>query len=278
MASKPQLIRLEPEEISFNMMEKEPTVLLNVYNTSEKMIAFKVKTTHPKRYLVRPNQAVVRLGEHATVKICLQIKDAKPLRQEMIMGVSNLSEDCKDNKFLVQCAPVKDAYLDSIEPLHENNNAKEVGNVLKTMWQEMTRDEFVNKKLMCVFQYPKDVEELREVDSLGDATLPSLSDDNFEPEINADTSDIADLRKKYNELINFTVQLTAERDRFKASYKTATKELQLAKKGQSLPSERMSGVRKDSTETDLASGWAMWQIMLVTMIAFFMGRIFTQFQ
>mmetsp|Transcript_21758 Transcript_21758/g.38449 ORF Transcript_21758/g.38449 Transcript_21758/m.38449 type:complete len:287 (-) Transcript_21758:81-941(-) len=281
MASKVQLIKLLPEEISFDMTEKEPTVQLKVQNTSEKMVAFKVKTTHPKRYLVRPNQDVIPVGGTSTVKISLQVKDAKQLRFERISGSQVLDDDCKDNKFLVQCAVVKAPLLDQIDKLYNAGNSKDLSQTLKTMWSQTTREGFVNKKLQCLFDYPQDVGKLMAVNNEENATVP------FALEVNNDSQtaprsenagrDLVELRTKYNELINFTVQLTAERDRYKASLKESAKELQLYKKDQQrregavAPSDEP--VKADDAVDSVAVGFSLWQIMLVAILAFLLGRL-----
>jgi len=45
-------------------------------NTSEKAVAFKVKTTAPKRYCVRPNSSVIKAHESIEVRIVMQVRKA----------------------------------------------------------------------------------------------------------------------------------------------------------------------------------------------------------
>ncbi|GBG27266.1 Vesicle-associated membrane protein-associated protein A [Hondaea fermentalgiana] len=290
MSMKMQLVKLDPSSVDFPMGEKEPSVTLKVENTSDKMVAFKIKTTHPKRYLVRPNQGVIPVKSASSVLISLQIKDAKQLRQERLTGYETLDKDCKDNKFLVQCAVVKDNYLSKLESHHEEHDSKNLGNLLKQMWAEMTRDELVHKKLTCTFKYPENNEELMEVNNLHSVDVPAGVDMNAGKPRAADDGQLEslpELRKKYQELINFTVQLTAERDRFKASLKDATKEIALLKKGESHRNIKsssdvsgaggVSSTMSDSLPGGLASqtGFALWQLMFVAVLAFLLGRLFT---
>lgn len=43
-------------------------------NTSEYAVAFKVKTTAPKRYCVRPNSSVIKAHESLEVRIVMQAR------------------------------------------------------------------------------------------------------------------------------------------------------------------------------------------------------------
>lgn len=327
MSTKVQLIGLTPpESIVFSMLEKEPSVTLMVQNTSDKVVAFKVKTTHPKRYLVRPNQDVIPVGGISSVKISLQIKDAKQLRQERITGLHTLEEDCTDNKFLVQSTVVKEHATEEFLGLHESASAKELGAKLKDMWADTTKDEFVNKKLTCAFDYPNDAKELMEVNNLhklssipyafeisgsSDAAAkaggsPPLGASVLEGSAAAsaaataaaggaspssagatrtvDIQELVELRNKYNELVNFTVQLTSQRDQYKASCKEATKEVAMLKKGAAGASSAASAAHAASAASAASGGaatapstlttpFSLWQIMLVAVIAFLMGRL-----
>ncbi|KAJ3017829.1 phosphatidylinositol-binding protein scs2 [Thoreauomyces humboldtii] len=70
---------------------------LTVTNTHSSAIAFKVKTTAPKQYCVRPNSAVVPRGQSLDVQVLLQaMKDDPP--------AGHISKD----KFLVQCIAIPD--------------------------------------------------------------------------------------------------------------------------------------------------------------------------
>jgi len=278
-----KLIEMEPEEVVFEMGEKEPAVTLKIENTSEKMVAFKVKTTHPKRYLVRPNQDVIPVGAAASIRISLQVKDAKQLRSERISGQEAMDRDCKDNKFLIKACVVKEPYLNSIQSLHDTGQSKELGMKLKDMFLETSKEEFVNRKLTCQFHYPS-IDILKEVNSVDAAEVPLALAVNENSGAFSDESveNVAELRKKYQELINFTVQLTAERDRFKASLKEATKEVALLKKGQagnisniksSFKGENASGGSEAFPEVVQSMGFSLWQMMLIAVVAFLMGRL-----
>ncbi|CAM9678494.1 unnamed protein product, partial [Choristocarpus tenellus] len=51
--------------------------LLTLTNDSFTEIAFKVKTTEPKRYLVRPNQGLIDVGTSEKVNVYLVERECK---------------------------------------------------------------------------------------------------------------------------------------------------------------------------------------------------------
>lgn len=68
---------------------------LYVTNSNSQPVAFKVKTTAPKQYCVRPNSGRIEPGERVEVQIVLQ-----PLKEEPPMNAK-----CRD-KFLIQSARI----------------------------------------------------------------------------------------------------------------------------------------------------------------------------
>ena len=70
------------------------TAALTLRNPSpDTVVAFKVKTTAPRQYCVRPNSGNVRAGDQVTVQVQLQ-----PLKEEPPVGFK-----CKD-----KCARARD--------------------------------------------------------------------------------------------------------------------------------------------------------------------------
>jgi len=70
-----------PEMLAFNLVDPSvaPKSILTVVNKGNQKIAFKVKTTKPRRYLVRPNQGLVDVGQSTEVTVILQQKDCEEL-------------------------------------------------------------------------------------------------------------------------------------------------------------------------------------------------------
>lgn len=75
MAGVPMLLKISPQkELVFRGREftSIQTELLRLANVSDVNVAFKVKTTALKAYLVRPSSAVLRPGESTDIQIMLQ--------------------------------------------------------------------------------------------------------------------------------------------------------------------------------------------------------------
>ena len=196
---------------------------------SNNHIAFKVKTTQPRRYLVRPNQGIVAPGSTESVTILLVEKDKQMLLQSFDrLGQSALYHS-KD-KFLVQSCTVDEAFaisysqkkreLDSISDTDKNGQVaskvgKELAESLTGMWNEasnLANDgegvPIYNKKL-----------QVRHTVATSKATSATRSGGvrQDQPKLENMTSDqmlaeITSLRRKYDELVTFSVNLTAERD------------------------------------------------------------------
>ncbi|XWS32369.1 hypothetical protein CRYUN_Cryun23aG0153700 [Craigia yunnanensis] len=86
-----ELLSIEPQELQFPFeLRKQISCSLNLSNKTNIYVAFKVKTTNPKKYCVRPNTGVVLPRSTCNVIVTMQAqKEAPPDMQ------------CKD-KFLLQ--------------------------------------------------------------------------------------------------------------------------------------------------------------------------------
>ncbi|CAL5398025.1 unnamed protein product [Camellia sinensis] len=87
------LISIEPQELQFPFeLRKQISCSLQLTNKTDNYVAFKVKTTNPKKYCVRPNTGIVLPHSACDVIVTMQAqKEAPPDMQ------------CKD-KFLLQSA------------------------------------------------------------------------------------------------------------------------------------------------------------------------------
>lgn len=91
MAKREQVLILDPEEeMTFkgDFTTKVCKATLNMTNPTDTPLAFKVKTTAPKRYCVRPNSGKIAASESTSISIVLQ--------------PSATNDDLKKHKFMVQ--------------------------------------------------------------------------------------------------------------------------------------------------------------------------------
>ncbi|XP_042389165.1 vesicle-associated protein 2-1-like [Zingiber officinale] len=115
-----QMISIYPEELSFEVeLEKPSSCNIKVVNNTEHHVAFKVKTTSPKKYFVRPNASVVQPWDSCTVTVTLQAQ--KELPPDM---------QCKD-KFLIQSAKVPPT--SHIDEIPKDTFNKEVERVIEDL-------------------------------------------------------------------------------------------------------------------------------------------------
>lgn len=85
------LITISPDELRFHFeLEKQTFCDLKVLNNTENYVAFKVKTTSPKKYFVRPNTGVIHPWDSCIIRVTLQAQREYPPDMQ-----------CKD-KFLLQ--------------------------------------------------------------------------------------------------------------------------------------------------------------------------------
>ncbi|XP_057873549.2 vesicle-associated protein 1-2 isoform X2 [Cryptomeria japonica] len=86
-----ELLSIQPSELKFPFeLKKQVSCSLRLVNLTEHYVAYKVKTTSPKKYCVRPNTGVVLPQSSVDITVTMQVqREAPPDLQ------------CKD-KFLIQ--------------------------------------------------------------------------------------------------------------------------------------------------------------------------------
>jgi len=84
-------LEIQPSELAFPFeIMRQSSCSMQLTNKTDHYVAFKVKTTNPKQYCVRPNIGVVLPGSTCDVTVTMQAQKASPSDMQ-----------CKD-KFLVQ--------------------------------------------------------------------------------------------------------------------------------------------------------------------------------
>lgn len=127
--SKPeQVLLIEPQnELRFRGPFTVPvTSYMRLTNPSDRKVMFKIKTTAPKKYCVRPNSGILDSCGCIEIAICLQPFIYDPTEKNK-------------HKFMVQTvfAPDGDVNLDA-------------------MWKEIGPEQLMDSKLKCVFEMPPD--------------------------------------------------------------------------------------------------------------------------
>ncbi|PQQ12352.1 vesicle-associated protein 1-3 [Prunus yedoensis var. nudiflora] len=112
------LLSIQPTELKFPFeVKKQSSCSLQLTNKTDKYVAFKVKTTNPKKYCVRPNAGIVLPGTTCDVTVTMQAQKDAP--QDM---------QCKD-KFLLQSVVAPDGVTpkDIMPEMFNKEDGKVVG-------------------------------------------------------------------------------------------------------------------------------------------------------
>jgi len=218
-----QNLLLDPEsELVFSLSPNEATprctMTLRHGGASNEYIAFKVKTTQPRRYLVRPNQGLIAPGTSETISILLVEKDKQVLLQNYDrLGQSGL--DHSKDKFLVQSSTVDNSFAEK-----KSGSQTELYDALTSMWNSVTSGgssaALQNKKLhvrhIVDTSPPATATSTSGTVSSSRGAAPKLEATPHSNlvDMSADqiSSELSHLRRKYDELVSFSVSLTAERD------------------------------------------------------------------
>ncbi|KAK2615291.1 hypothetical protein N8I77_002056 [Diaporthe amygdali] len=119
-------VEIDPQELGFRRpFTVEVSQLLKLKNPNKSPVAFKVKTTAPKQYCVRPNSGRIEPGHEVEVTVLLQAMKQDP----------PADTKCRD-KFLVQSVPI--------------SGDLEFSNV-QTIWESVEKSQVQEKKIRVVF-------------------------------------------------------------------------------------------------------------------------------
>ncbi|KAL5363641.1 PapD-like protein [Aspergillus floccosus] len=110
-------IVLDPPELSFKRpFNREVCQILHLNNENSEPVVFKVKTTAPKHYCVRPNSGRIEAGKTVDVQVLLQAMKEEPAPDAK----------CKD-KFLVQTVAVtRDMEFANVTSIFEKSSKSSI--------------------------------------------------------------------------------------------------------------------------------------------------------
>jgi len=122
-----QILRIEPEqELKFKGPFNVPTTsVLKLKNPSDRRVCFKIKTTAPKRYCVRPNAGILEPGDHLSIAVVFQPCELEPTANK--------------HKFMVQALYVPDGEVNMV-----------------ALWKDVDQTNLMDTKLRCTFEMPAD--------------------------------------------------------------------------------------------------------------------------
>jgi len=131
MSGAESILTIEPsQELTFKgpFKDEVSSSSLSLTNITERKVTFKVKTTAPKRYCVRPNQGIVEPGDQVNIAVMLQPFDYDPAEKNK-------------HKFMVQTM-----FLPEGEEVD-----------LETLWKNASPEQIMtSNKMRCVFEMPEE--------------------------------------------------------------------------------------------------------------------------
>ncbi|XP_054615633.1 vesicle-associated membrane protein-associated protein B/C-like isoform X2 [Dunckerocampus dactyliophorus] len=148
MARPEQVLVLEPQhELKFRgPFTDVVTATLKLTNPTDRNVCFKVKTTAPRRYCVRPNSGVIEATSSINVSVMLQPFDYDP------------NEKSK-HKFMV---------LSMLAPYDMTD--------MEGVWKDAKPEELMDSKLRCAFEMPLENDKAAEHAAPPKSASASLDD------------------------------------------------------------------------------------------------------
>jgi hypothetical protein len=126
MSKKEQVLVIEPPiELTFTgPFTQAVSSYMKLKNPSDRKVCFKIKTTAPKRYCVKPNSGVVDPNTEVQIAVSLQPFEYDPAEKNK-------------HKFMVQSMFAPDGEINQ-----------------DTLWKEIDQNDLMDSKLRCVFALP----------------------------------------------------------------------------------------------------------------------------
>jgi len=140
MSKRDQVLVIEPpNELTFTGPFTQAVYsYMKLKNPSDKKVCFKIKTTAPKRYCVKPNSGVVDPNTEVSIAVSLQPFEFDP-------------NEKNKHKFMVQ-----------------SMFAPEAGEINQdTLWKDADQNELMDSKLKCVFALPPGQDQNNEEEKVG---------------------------------------------------------------------------------------------------------------
>lgn len=268
------IVHVTPEAINLNVvLDKDIIVELKLKNLINEPVAFKVKTTAPDKYQVRPIQAIIPASGEETCIIVMRKMSAYP--------DPNQAKDVR-HKFLIQSAPY-------------NNEAD-----LSTMWKNLEtqqkmypdRPVYHDRRITCQLRIPDATTASRTPTNSAQPASSSSSDDASEKLQlkNKEYDGLMDFSIKQNNIIK-SLQATVDEKKTESSQLAltiATLEKKITELQGSLnehvEKEASAAAVKRSNERALQEGGFLAKlkapmeipifiILIIALVAFFLGAI-----
>lgn len=182
-------------------------------NGKLELLAFKVQTTNPRRYLVRPKQGLIAPYEFKTVTIFLTEKEQYKMIEENSTKNTNVFRS-KD-KFLIQSSFVSPRLFDKQQNYNDS---------LSILWSTIS-------KFKCTYSTLQVRHVIVDFASSNMSCITDFSHVGYQKSTSSLQEEISSLQKKCTDLASFTDHLMVERDLLNNAIQGAKLSIQQAKNG-----------------------------------------------
>ncbi|CAL9776170.1 vesicle-associated protein 1-2-like isoform X1 [Musa acuminata AAA Group] len=235
--SSGELLEIDPLELQFPFeLKKQISCSLQLANKSDDYVAFKVKTTSPKKYCVRPNAGVVLPRSTCVVIVTMQAQREAPPDMQ-----------CKD-KFLVQSVIVDQGA--TTKDITTEMFSKESGNVVDEV-----------KLRVAYVSPPQPPSPVPEGSEEGSSPRPSVSDNG-----NANASELLAATRAYAEDIQ--QEKTSEN---LALISRLTEEKNVALQQNSKLRQELELVRREVSKQQ--GGFSFMFVVIIALLGIFLGYL-----
>lgn len=295
MATFADLISISPDDrLVFHLKKDQENrvVRLFIRNISSEKVAFKVKTTMPDSYFVKPNQGI--LGNTPDDdRIGIDIALTKEEKNRLIeLSSSGIHEKTSKHRFMVQNKAITETEFEQLQNLPAGSTGQRA-EMYAQVWattdnEEKAKQDKMKKMLSVEFIYPAwsstgDSSNAEATNASGSAPETSVSENvdilrnRLAYETNAELlksstasgnvamvltkenilEDLEKLKERYDAMIQYTVSLTSERDSLVLSLENAQREK--AKEAARLKKEASGASSPRSAGGDVAGAGAAAQ-------------------
>jgi len=275
-----KLVEVTPEIIAFSLEDEIISkTKLKLKNLREHVCVFKVKTTKPKVYVVKPNQGVLLPGQETEVFIVLNNTEKIALLEKWReAGKPQMEAGLVHDKFLIQSSALSSEEADKLARLEEGT--QRIAELVK-MWPSFASEKIDSRRFVVQYHYPSKTEDtlLKKPSS---STLITAVDP---AERNKNQSEGAALQKKYEDLIKFTVQITEEKESLVSLLETTKanlkKEIEARKEAETVtgelkPAKPVPSIRRKN-QVQQQKGFSLFFLALVGASSFYLGQRYGPF-
>ena len=246
---------LTDEFIAFKVNKNEDYSTHSTYNTNITRFVVQVKTTQPRRYLVRPNQGLIGPRDSESVSILLVEKDKQTLLQSFERLGQTALDQCKD-KFLVQSCAVSQNFSNKYTQEKKSSaNNTQLYDALTSMWSAVSATGSTTPVVNAKLHVRHTVGPTTGTSIIpATAALASASNSNMANMTQEQLiAELASLRRKYDELVSFSVNLTAERDILNNTLEQTKRDLNREMANRAALENKSGGMLRSSAKTNTST-------------------------